>query len=167
MQETQEMWAQSLCQEDPLKEEMATHSSVLAWKFSWAAEPGALQSTGSQRVRHDWIHGMQSCLLFRISNNWTSYIDFWFWWFSFSFSSLCFLLLLTYWKVPVLYLSNFEIIFFFFGLGNQLISECTLLSIWLSFFHNFVFLVFGYNIFYLGTLKLYLKFSSASWKLFV
>ena len=126
--------------------------------IAWWATPG------SQRVRHDWIHDMQSCLLFRISNNWTSYIDFWFWWFSFSFSSLCFLLLLTYWKVPVLYLSNFEIIFFFwFG---KSINFWMHTLIWLSFFHIFVFLVFGYNIFYLGTLK-YLKFSSASWKLFV
>ena len=66
MQETQEMWAQSLGQEDPLKEEMAIHSSVLAWKFSWAGEPGGLQSTGSQRVRHNWTHGMQWCLLFTV-----------------------------------------------------------------------------------------------------
>ena len=33
---------------------MATHSSILAWKISWTEEPGGLQSTGSQRVRHDW-----------------------------------------------------------------------------------------------------------------
>jgi len=36
-----------------LEEEMATHSSFLAWKIPWAEEPGGLQSTGSQRVRHD------------------------------------------------------------------------------------------------------------------
>ena len=35
-------------------EEMATHSSILAWKISWTEEPGGLQSMGSQRVRHDW-----------------------------------------------------------------------------------------------------------------
>ena len=39
--------------EDPLEEEMATHSSILAWRISWTEEPGGLQSMGSQRVRHD------------------------------------------------------------------------------------------------------------------
>ena len=39
-------------QEDPLKEGMATHSSVLAWRIPWTEEPGRLQSMGSQRVRH-------------------------------------------------------------------------------------------------------------------
>ena len=49
----QQMQVQSLGQEDPLKEEMATHSSILVWKIPWAEEPGSLQSMGSQRVRHD------------------------------------------------------------------------------------------------------------------
>ena len=49
----QETWVQSLGQEDPLEEEMATHSSVLAWKIPWMEEPGRLQSMGSQRVGHD------------------------------------------------------------------------------------------------------------------
>ena len=40
-------------QEDPLEEEMATHSSVLAWEILWTEEPGRPQSTGSQRVGHD------------------------------------------------------------------------------------------------------------------
>ena len=48
MQETQETWVQSLGQEDPLEEGMATHSSVLAWKIPWTEEPGGLQSMGSQ-----------------------------------------------------------------------------------------------------------------------
>ena len=39
--------------EDPLEKEMATHSSILAWRIPWTEEPGRLQSTGSQRVRHD------------------------------------------------------------------------------------------------------------------
>ena len=43
----------SLGQEDPLEKEMATHSSILAWKIPWTEEPGRLQSMGSQRVRHD------------------------------------------------------------------------------------------------------------------
>ena len=49
----QETWVRSLGWEDPLEKEMATHSSILAWKISWTEEPGGLQSTGSQRVRHD------------------------------------------------------------------------------------------------------------------
>ena len=39
--------------EDPLEEEMATHSSILAWRIPWIEEPGGLQSMASQRVRHD------------------------------------------------------------------------------------------------------------------
>ena len=50
MQETQ---LQSLGREDPLEEEMATHSRMLAWKIQWAEKPGELQSMGLQRVRHD------------------------------------------------------------------------------------------------------------------
>ena len=49
----QEPWVQSLDQEDSLEKEMATHSSILAWRILWAEEPGGLQSTGSQRVGHD------------------------------------------------------------------------------------------------------------------
>ena len=49
----QETWVQSLGQEDPLEKQMATHSSVLAWKIAWTEEPGRLQSMGLQRVRHD------------------------------------------------------------------------------------------------------------------
>ena len=52
MQETQ---VQSLGGEDPLEKEMATHSSIPAWKISWIEEPGGLQSMGSQRVRHNWV----------------------------------------------------------------------------------------------------------------
>ena len=48
----QETWARSLGWEDPLEKEMATHSIILAWRIPWIEEPGGLQSTGSQRVRH-------------------------------------------------------------------------------------------------------------------
>ena len=48
-----ETWVQSLGQEDLLEKEMATHSSILAWKIPWAEKPGRLQSMGSQRVGHD------------------------------------------------------------------------------------------------------------------
>ena len=53
MQEKQETWLQSLGQDDLLEEDMATHSSILAWRILWTDEPGGLQSMGSQRVRHD------------------------------------------------------------------------------------------------------------------
>ena len=46
-----EMQVRSLGREDPLEKEMATHSSILAWRISWTEEPGGLQSTGSQGVR--------------------------------------------------------------------------------------------------------------------
>ena len=44
---------ETLGQEDPLEKEMATHSSILAWKIPWTEEPGGLQSMGSPRVGHD------------------------------------------------------------------------------------------------------------------
>ena len=49
----QETQVQSLGLEEPLEKEMATHSSILAWKISWTEEPGGLQSMGLQRVGHD------------------------------------------------------------------------------------------------------------------
>ena len=49
----QETWVRSLCCEAPLEKEIATHSSILAWRIPWTEEPGGLQSMGSQRVRQD------------------------------------------------------------------------------------------------------------------
>ena len=49
----QQMQIRSLCQEDSLEEETATHTSILAWKIPWTEEPGRLQSKGSQRVARD------------------------------------------------------------------------------------------------------------------
>ena len=49
----QEMRVQFLGRDDPLEEEMATHSSILAWEIPWTEEPSGLQSMGSQRVGHD------------------------------------------------------------------------------------------------------------------
>ena len=49
----QETQVQSLGQEDPLEKEVATHTSILAWKIPWVEEHGRLQSMGSQRVRHN------------------------------------------------------------------------------------------------------------------
>ena len=53
MQETEETWVQSMGQEDPLKKGMENYFNILAWKMPWTAEPGGLQSLGSQRVGHD------------------------------------------------------------------------------------------------------------------
>ena len=62
MQDPQETRVWSLGWEDPLEGEMATHSSILAWKIPWTEELGGLQSIGSQRVRHDWSNLAHSTL---------------------------------------------------------------------------------------------------------
>ena len=49
----QETWVRSLGQEDPLENEMVTHSGTLAWKIPWTEKPGRLQSMGLRRVGHD------------------------------------------------------------------------------------------------------------------
>ena len=56
--DARETWVQSLGWEDPLEEEMATHSSLLAWKIPWTEESGGLQSTGSQKsqTRLKWLN---------------------------------------------------------------------------------------------------------------
>ena len=64
MQETQ-VWY--LGWEDPLEKEMATHSSVLAWKIPWMEEPGGLQSMRLQRVRHNWATNSPSYLYLHVS----------------------------------------------------------------------------------------------------
>ena len=64
LQETQEMQVQSLDPENPWKKEMATHSSILAWRILWTEEPGGLQSMELQRARHDWATNT-----FSFSNN--------------------------------------------------------------------------------------------------
>ena len=58
-----ETWVQSLGQEDPLEEGMATHSSILAWRIPWTEEPGEPQSMRSPRVRHDWATKHTALLL--------------------------------------------------------------------------------------------------------
>ena len=55
MLEMQEVQVRSLGREDPLEEEIATHSSSLAWKIPWTEEPGGLQSMRSQRVGHNRV----------------------------------------------------------------------------------------------------------------
>ena len=61
----QEMQVQSLGWEDPLEKEMATHSSIPAWRIPWTEEVGGLQSTGSQRVRQDSATKRQGFLMIR------------------------------------------------------------------------------------------------------
>ena len=53
MHQTQEIQFPSLGREDPLEEEMVTHSSILAWEIPWTEEPGRLQFMGSPRVGHN------------------------------------------------------------------------------------------------------------------
>ena len=64
----QETWVQYLGQEDPLKEGMATHFSILAWRISWTEDPGRLQSMGLQRVRHDLVTNQKHTLCIFLVN---------------------------------------------------------------------------------------------------
>ena len=59
--EMQKTWSQSLGWEDPLEEEMATHSSFLAWRIPWTEEPGGLQSMGSQESQTRLILSLSLC----------------------------------------------------------------------------------------------------------
>ena len=61
VQEMEEMWVQSLGQEDPLEEDTATHSSILAGRIPWTEEPSGPQFTGSHRVRHDCSDLARTC----------------------------------------------------------------------------------------------------------
>ena len=64
VQETQEMWVRSLGQEDPLEKEMATHSSILAWRNLWTEEPGRVQSLGSPE---SWTRLSTAQTMYRVS----------------------------------------------------------------------------------------------------
>ena len=64
------MWetqVQSLGREDPLEKEIATHSGTLAWKIPWMEKPGRLQSTGLQRVGHNWVTSPSFLLSFKFT----------------------------------------------------------------------------------------------------
>ena len=63
----QEIQVQSLGQEDPLKNEMATHSRILPWRIPWKEGPGGLHFMGSQRVEHDWVT-KHACTLTNLVN---------------------------------------------------------------------------------------------------
>ena len=64
MQEMPDTWVSSLGRKDPLEEETATHSSILAWLIPWTEEPNAPQSMGSQNVGHNskWLHNNAKAL---------------------------------------------------------------------------------------------------------
>ena len=72
MQEMKEMWVWSLGQEDPLKKEITTHSSIPAWKILWTKESGRLQFIGMPRAEHDWAHTHSSVLEFLFSHIFSS-----------------------------------------------------------------------------------------------
>ena len=61
--ETWKTWVWTMGREDPLEEEMATHSSIFAWRISWTEEPGELQSMGLQKVGNDWVTTTHSLLI--------------------------------------------------------------------------------------------------------
>ena len=65
----QGMWVWSLGLEDPLEEEVATHCGILAWRIPWTEEPGAWQSTGFQRVGHDWAANAQRIYSQRVTSS--------------------------------------------------------------------------------------------------
>ena len=69
-----ETWVLSLGWEDPLEKEMATHSSTLAWKILWTEEPGRLQSTGSQKVGHNWATSLHFIDTFALVRHVLSYL---------------------------------------------------------------------------------------------
>ena len=77
----------SLGGEDPLEKEMATHSSILAWRILWTEEPGGLQSMGLQRVGHDWATSLSLSL---------SHHEMWRDWERVKMAQLCLLFVISY-----------------------------------------------------------------------
>jgi len=71
MQETQETWVQSLGQEDPLEKEMATHSSIPAWKISWTEEHGRLYSPWSHKESDTTEHTHTNMQILLSSPTWS------------------------------------------------------------------------------------------------
>ena len=123
MQETEEIQFRSLGGGDPLEKEMATHSSILAWRIPWTEEPGGSQSMGLHRVRHDWSNFVQEHV------QWPQYKSL------FRFSFIFIDSLLTY--LPFL---------FCFCIGRvSLPCKKNRLSIWVANLWTYVFLK---NVFY-------------------
>ena len=84
----QKTWVRSLGLEDPLEKEMATHSSILAWRTPWMEEPGGLQSTGSQS--QTWLRDFTFTFIFLISSAFVSSLPF-----------LSFIVPIFTWNVPL------------------------------------------------------------------
>ena len=74
MQEMYEMWVQSLLWEDPLEKEIATHSSILAWKIAWAGEPGKLQSIAVAKSQTGLSIAQQQAIFTERVRDWFSLI---------------------------------------------------------------------------------------------
>ena len=77
-------WVQSLGQEDPLEEGMATHSSILAWKTPWTEKPNGLPSMGLQRVRRERVQmtvALSGQIQYTLDCVWTLPFPFWNLWF--------------------------------------------------------------------------------------
>ena len=70
----QEMWVQSLAEEDPLEKQTATHSSILAWRIPWTKVPGGLQSMGSPGGGHDlaaeYNKKRYTCVSLKLPSEW-------------------------------------------------------------------------------------------------
>ena len=73
MPEMQDTWVWSLSWEETLEKEMATHSSIPAWKIPWTAKPGRPLSMGPQRVGHDWVKSFHN----HTATNESWYLDPW------------------------------------------------------------------------------------------
>ena len=108
----QETWVHSLGWEDLLEKEMATHSSILAWRIPRMEEPGRLQSMGSQRVGHDWVTSL-SFLMYAYTRTLTQCI--WMYEFASVATGVCFSLLVksTLWVLkhfkPLLFISVLDV----------------------------------------------------------
>ena len=70
-----ETWVRSLGWEDPLEKEMATHSSILAWRIPWMEEPGGLQFMGLQRVGHNWVTSLTHSLTHSLNPFWVNFCE--------------------------------------------------------------------------------------------
>ena len=124
------MWesrVRSLGRKDPLKKEMATHSSILAWKIPWAEDPGRLQSMGSQRVGHDWATSLTQavCKVRAFIINLTFLISL----------IICLCFSIDYWKRCIKFFhSNCECAYIFFKFINFSLYNLvyTFRSLWLK-----------------------------------
>ena len=126
MQETQ---VQSLGREDPLEKEMAIHSSILAWKIPWTEKPSRLQSTGSQRVGHNWATSPHLTLSFanKTYDFPSSFFPFLFSLFLFSPMVFLFLFLSSFLFLLLLYFLCLLFLSISLSLKNKIVPEVSIL----------------------------------------